>query len=187
MFNVLKFIYLNIIINTYQIFGYNYIQKKILKKMNHVYNIMLSIKLDYNIYSVSEFINIEDNIFRYTLSNKNTILIDKDYKQLCVNILVIGNILKNNKNFTLKKDFINFMYAVYKHSYINGSDFYDSFIENKELLLKYNKIIFNYNKDIDLEYYFNLNNDIKFKNIPNKDRINYGIYWSNYHRKLTYR
>ena len=112
-----------------------------------------------------------------------------DYRQLCIKIYIIGNILKNNQKLTLKKDFINALYCIFKYSILNNVTFYDSYNNNKSLQKKFNSIIFNYNENYDLIYVYDFldnHDNLYLKHIPNKDKNTYGIKWCNNSKKFIF-
>jgi hypothetical protein len=165
----------------YYLLGYDMIELKVIDKFNFIYN-ELNKFTDKNIYYINN--NYFENIKKkYKIQD---FILNENYKKLCIQIYIIGNILKKNPKLTLKKDFILLLYNNFKLSYLNNQSFYQSFINNNESLVIYNKILFNYDKKYDL--ICNINNiDIQLYNILNKDNINYGICWSNIHKKFVFK
>jgi hypothetical protein len=165
----------------YYLLGYDIIELNIINKFNYVYNELKNCK-DKNIFYLNDsyFENIKK---KYEIQD---FILNENYKKLCIQIYIIGNILKKNQKLTLKKDFILLLYNNFKLSYLNNHSFYQSFINNKESLVIYNKILFNYDKNYDL--ICNINDiNIQLYHIQNKDNTNYGISWSNIHKKFVFK
>jgi len=188
------YLYIKILQYFYMFFGYNYYEKLVLDKINFIYNELNSqyILKKIDIINVS---NTEDYIYcniknkycknKYCKNKYCIKTLNDDYKCLCIKIYLIGNILKNNPKLTLKKDFIYLLYHNFKYAELNNITFYESFNHNYELKIKFNSIVFNYNKKYDLLYFIDYDN-LYLKDIPNEDNINYGIKWCNKSKKFIF-
>ena len=181
---MLIYFYLKIIEIIYSLFGFNYIEQLVIDKINFIYQ-DLSLQLNNENLSIQSIYSVKYNIYRNIKRKYNIYILNDEYKKFCINIYLIGNILKNNPKLTLKKDFVYLLYYNFKLSKLNNQSFYESFNLNSNMRNKYNSIIFNYNRCYDLLYIIN-NNEIYLKNIPNKDNINYGIKWCNIRKKLVF-
>lgn len=164
----------------YYLLGYDIIELNIINKFNYIYNELKNCK-DKNIFYLNDsyFENIKK---KYEIQD---FILNENYKKLCIQIYIIGNILKKNQKLTLKKDFIQLLYNNFKLSYLNNETFYQSFINNN-LFTYNNQILFNYDKKYDLICDIN-DIDIQLYHILNKDNSNYGIYWSNIHKKFIFK
>ena len=181
-----KYLYIKILELFYILLGLDYYEKLVLEKINFVYDEIYKNEL---IKKINVIDTLEKNDFIYSnIKQKYNIRnINYDYRKLCIKIYIIGNILRNNQKLTLKKDFINALYCIFKYAKLNNTTFYDSYNNNETIKRKFNSIIFNYNENYDLVYIDNfMNNNLYLKHIPNKDKISYGIKWCNNSKKFIF-
>jgi hypothetical protein len=184
---MLKYLYIKILELLYIFLGQDYYEKLVLEKINFVYYEINNNELIKKI-NVIDTLEKNDFIYNNIKQKYNIISVDHDYRQLCIKIYIIGNILRNNQKLILKKDFINALYCIFKYASLNNITFYDSYNNNETIKRKFNSIIFNYNENYDLIYIndFMDNNNLHLKHVPNKDRISYGIKWCNNSKKFIF-
>ena len=185
---MIKYLYIKILELLYILLGKDYYENLVLEKVNFVYEEINNNQYNKK-FSVIDSLERNDFIYNNIKKKYNIVHMNYDYRQLCIKIYIIGNILKNNQKLTLKKDFINALYCIFKYSILNNVTFYDSYNNNKSLQKKFNSIIFNYNENYDLIYVYDFldnHDNLYLKHIPNKDKNTYGIKWCNNSKKFIF-